>query len=340
MARRIVMVAVPDAQILDVAGPLEVFSQANRELVRRGRVSPAELAYRTVLAAGARGPLPTSSGVALLAQRSLAQLRGPIDTLAVAGGNGVDAALSDGALLRRLKTLASRSRRVASVCTGAFLLAEAGLLDGCRVTTHWGACQRLQARYPALEVDPDPIFVRDGRVITSAGVTAGMDLALALVEEDHGRDLALMVARRLVLFLKRPGGQSQFSAVLEAQEARRGGSDPLGGVLDWIAEHPGDDLSVAVLARRAALSPRHFARVFAQQTGSTPARFVERARVQAARRLLEETRDGVDAIAADCGFGSAETLRRSFLRTLRVGPAEYRNRFQGAGSVRRREVTA
>jgi transcriptional regulator GlxA family with amidase domain len=213
------------------------------------------------------------------------------------------------------------------VCTGAFLLAEAGLLDGLCVTTHWQACALLQRRYPRLRVDPDFIYVREGRIWTSAGVTAGMDLALALVEEDLGRDVALAVAQRLVLYLKRPGGQSQFSAQLAAQRAAR---EPLRELQAWIAEHPAEDLSVAALARRAGMSPRNFARVFAREVGRTPARFVEEARVEHARRRLEAGDEGVDAVAAASGFGSAETLRRSFLRVLRVGPAAYRSRFRSS----------
>lgn len=322
MSRRIVLVAVPDAQILDVTGPLEVFSTATRELCRRGRGgSPA---YATDVVSRRRGPLETSSGVAVVASRALGDVRGRLDTLIAAGGRGVTRALTDGLLMRGLRRLAGRATRVASVCTGTFLLAEAGLLAGRRVTTHWGACETLARDYPMLRVDPDPIFVRDGRFWTSAGVTAGMDLALAMVEEDHGRDVALTVARRLVLFLKRPGGQSQFSARLDAQSTEQ---SPVGEVQQWILEHPEGDHGVEVLARRAALSPRHFARIFARETGTTPARFVERARIESARRLLEETADGLDTIAGTCGFGSAETLRRSFLRHLRVGPAEYRNRF-------------
>jgi len=193
------------------------------------------------------------------------------------------------------------------VCTGAFLLAEAGLLDGRRATTHWGACRQLAERYPRVAVDPDPIFVRDGRIYTSAGVTAGMDLALALVEEDHGREVALAVARELVMFLKRPGGQSQFSVPLMAQAADR---QPLRDLQAWIGEHPGADLSVAALARRAAMSARNFARVFTREVGMTPARFVERARVEAARRRLEESSSGVEVIATESGFNSAEIMRR------------------------------
>ena len=207
------------------------------------------------------------------------------------------------------------------------MLAEAGLLDGRRATTHWAACARLAARYPKVTVDPDPIFVRDGRIWTSAGVTAGMDLALALVEEDHGRDVALGVARELVLFLKRPGGQSQFSAQLQAQLAER---EPLRDLQAWMADHPTADLSVEALAKRVAMSPRHFARVFKHETGATPARAALAARVEAARRRLEDGDDGLEGVAAACGFGSAEVMRRAFLRTLRVGPAVYRRRFRHA----------
>jgi transcriptional regulator GlxA family with amidase domain len=329
VTRRIAMLAVESAQILDVTGPLEVFAGADGERRRRG--GSASPAYELLLCAPRAGELRTSSGVRLLADRALADLRGPVDTLIVAGGRGIEAALADRSLLLGLRRLARGARRVASVCTGTFLLAEAGLLEGRRVTTHWAACEALAARYPGLEVDPDPIYLRDGSVYTSAGVTAGMDLALALVEEDLGRDLALAVARRLVLFLKRPGGQAQFSAPLAAQQARREG---LLAAQQRVLEQPGADLCVATLARCAGMSPRHFARVFAQETGATPARFVERARVEAARRLLEESRDGVEGIAAACGFGSAETMRRAFLRTLRVSPSAYRSRFRrpaGAG---------
>jgi transcriptional regulator GlxA family with amidase domain len=254
-------------------------------------------------------------------------VRGAIDTLVVAGGVGTARALGDRGLIAFVRSAAARARRVASVCTGAFVLAEAGLLDGRRATTHWSACAQLAARYPKVSVDPDPIFVRDGRIWSSAGVTAGMDLALALVEQDHGRDVALGVARELVLFLKRPGGQAQFSAQLQAQLAERA---PLRDLQAWMADHPGADLSVEALARRVAMSPRHFARVFKQETGATPARAALAARVEAARRRLEDGADGLEGVADACGFGSAEVMRRAFLRTLRVGPAVYRRRFQRA----------
>jgi transcriptional regulator GlxA family with amidase domain len=230
-------------------------------------------------------------------------------------------------VLAWLRRLAPRVRRIGSVCTGTFVLAAAGLLAGRRVTTHWNSAARLQQMFPALRVDADPIFIKDGKVYTSAGVTAGMDLALALVEEDCGREVAMAVARALVLFLKRPGGQSQFSAQLAAQAADR---EPLRELQAWIIDHVGADCSVPALAARVAMSPRNFARVFAREVGMTPGRFVERARVEAARRRLEESDDGVDGVAARCGFGSAEGMRKAFLRTLRVPPSAYRSRFRAA----------
>jgi transcriptional regulator GlxA family with amidase domain len=322
-ARHVALVAFPDVQTLDVVGPLEVFASAARWLTACGR--RRDDAYTVEILARAPGAVVTSSGVRLGVDRSLARARRGIDTLLVAGGVGVAAALRDRALLAWLKTSAPRVRRLGAVCSGTFLLAEAGLLDGRRATTHWRACDELARRYPRVTVEPDPIFVRDGRIYTSAGVTAGMDLALALVEEDHGRTVALHVARELVLFLRRPGGQSQFSAQLAAQAAER---EPLKELQAWIAEHPGADLAVAALAGRVAMSPRNFARVFAHEVGLTPARYVEQVRVEAARRRLEESGAGVDAVAADCGFGSAESMRRAFLRTVRVTPSAYRSRFR------------
>jgi len=218
-----------------------------------------------------------------------------------------------------------RTQRLTSVCTGAFLLAEAGLLDGRRVTTHWAYAEALARQFPAVTVDPEPIFVRDGPVVTSAGVTAGIDLALALVEEDIGREAALDVARHLVVFLRRPGGQAQFSAQLHAQLARR---RPLRDVQHWITERPAADLSVERLAARAGLSPRQFARSFAAETGMTPGRYVDRVRLEAARRELEDTGAGVEQVARSCGYGTPETMRRAFIRALGLSPAGYRQRFQ------------
>lgn len=317
--RRVAVLAYDGIQSLDLVGPVEVFDVANRH-----GITPR---YEVEVVGPTAAPIVSSSGITITPARGIADLRGPIDTFVVAGGTGVETAIADPDLVRAVARTAARSRRVASVCSGAFLLAEAGLLDDRRVTTHWSACRRLARRYPALTVDPDPIFVRDGDVYTSAGVTAGIDLCLALVEQDHGRDLALAVARQLVVFLKRPGGQAQFSSHLSTQLAER---DGLAEVQGWIADHLDDDLSVARLAARAAMSPRHFARVFRAETGVTPARFVERARVEQARRRLEESSAGIEEIAHDCGFGTPETMRRAFLRALWVGPAEYRQRFRSS----------
>jgi len=317
------MLVYPNLQILDAVGPLEVFARANQVWTERHRGEPAP--YELLLVARAAGQVSTSTGFPLVAPTSLTEVRGPLDTLIVAGGNGVFAAGKDRALMRWLARQAPRARRVASVCTGAFLLAELGLLDGLRATTHWSACELLQRRYPKVRVDPDPIYVREGRIWTSAGVTAGMDLALALVEDDLGRDVALAVARRLVLFLKRPGGQAQFSAQLAGQLA---GREPLRDLQTWIAEHPEADLSIEALARRVAMSPRNFARVFLRETGATPAKFVEVARVDAARRRLETDEGGVEQVAARCGFSSAEHMRRTFLRHVGVVPVDYRKRFR------------
>jgi transcriptional regulator GlxA family with amidase domain len=305
----VLLVVFDGVQSLDLTGPLEVFSGAG---------------HAVSVASPGGAPVRTSSGLALSPDADLYAARGPLDTLLVAGGAGARAAVADAELVGWLREAAPRARRVASVCTGAFLLAEAGLLDGRRATTHWAWCAALAARHPAVEVDPEPIFVRDGAVWTSAGVTAGLDLALALVEEDVGRRAALEIARDLVLFLRRPGGQAQFSAQLGTQLADR---DELRDLQHWIGEHLDADLGVEALAGRAAMSPRHFARAFAAQVGVTPARYVARVRVEAARRRLEESADPVESIAAACGFGTPETLRRAFHRAFGVAPAEYRHRF-------------
>ncbi|MBX3276164.1 MAG: DJ-1/PfpI family protein [Sandaracinaceae bacterium] len=320
--KRIVVVAFEDAQLLDVVGPLEVFHAAAELAAHRG----GERAYTLELASPRGGPIRGSSGVVLVTDRSLGRLRGAIDTLVVAGGFGTRALAQDAAFLRTLARVARRARRVASVCTGAWLLAAAGLLDGKRATTHWAWCDRMRARFPRVDVEPDAIFVRDGRVWTSAGVTAGMDLALALVEDDLGRELSLEVARWLVMFVRRPGGQSQFSAQLASQLAER---DTLRELQQHVLENVASDLSVARLAKRAAMSPRHFARVFRSEVGVTPAVFVERARVEVARRLLETTRLDLPRVAQATGFGSDQTLRRAFARQLGVAPTQYRARFAG-----------
>ena len=251
-------------------------------------------------------------------------MRGPIDTLVVVGGEGARIGANDPELVTAVRRLARHSRRVASVCTGAYVLAAAGLLDGRRATTHWAWCDDFARTYPDVTVDADPIFVRDGQVWTSAGVTAGMDLALALVDDDLGRDVALMTARQLVLFVQRPGGQSQFSAQLGGQLATR---EPIRELQHWIVEHPDDDLGGTAHAR-AAMSRRHFARVFREEVGCTPATYVERVRVEVAAPPPgdDRFRDRRDRSAA--GFGTSETIRRAFGRHVGTSPGEYRDRFR------------
>jgi len=321
--KRIVIAAFPDVQVLDVTGPLEVFGRTARVLVDGGHRS--DLVYRVEVAGPRRGPLPTSSGPRLVADLAYRDIKSGIDTLLVAGGRGAQAAARDKNLLSCLRRTAPRVRRIGSVCTGTFVLAAAGLLDGRRATTHWAWCDQLARQHPAITVDPTPIFVRDGHIYTSAGVTTGMDLALAMVEEDHGHTIALEVARQLVMFVRRAGGQPQFSEQLAVQSADR---EPLRDLQRWMADHLTDDLSVPALAARVAMSPRNFARVFAAQVGTTPARFVERLRIEAVRRRLEESIDGVDAIAASCGFGTAEAMRRAFVKAIRVSPAACRATFK------------
>ncbi|HXW59036.1 MAG TPA: GlxA family transcriptional regulator [Solirubrobacteraceae bacterium] len=324
--REIAIVAFDGVQSLDVTGPLEVFAGANTLIECQG----GGRGYRVTLLSHEGKPVQSSSGLTLSAHASLRRAPAEIDTLIVAGGPGSRAAAEDRLLVDWIARRSARARRTASVCTGAFLLARAGLLSGRRVTTHWSAAGALARLHPDVLVDAEPIYVRDGKIWTSAGVTAGMDLTLALVEEDLDRGAALAIARHLVLFLRRPGSQSQFSAALAAQEPER---EPLREAQRHALEHPDADLSVAAMAQRAHMSTRHFARAFTAETGVTPAAYVERVRLEAARRALEDTRDPISVVARACGFGSAETMRRAFMRTLGVGPAEYRRRFQGGGPV-------
>jgi transcriptional regulator GlxA family with amidase domain len=319
--RNVVIVAYPGVQSLDVTGPLEVFDGAARLVEETNR---RERGYRVRVLSRDGAPLRTSSGLGVIPDAPVHDAPHPIDTLILAGGAGHAQASADRALVDWIADASSRARRTASVCTGAFLLACAGLLDGRRATTHWASAAELQRRHPDVVVEPEPIFVRDGPIWTSAGVTAGMDLALALVEEDLDREAALMIARHLVLFLRRPGNQSQFSATLVAQQPRR---EPLREIQRTVLEDIAGDHSVEAMAVRAHMSPRHFARAFRAETGVTPARYVERVRVEAARRRLEDTTDPVAVIASGCGFPSAETMRRVFLRTVAVAPVEYRRRF-------------
>ena len=317
-ARIVEVVAYPSVQLLDVTGPLQVFASTNEHVAQAGGAPPYVL---RVVAKGGQG-VTTSAGLGI-ATSPLPRTAAPPDTLMVPGGPGVDAAAGDTVLVDWLRQRTEKARRVASVCTGAFLLGATGALDGRRAVTHWSYCAELARRFPAVRVESDPIFVRDGSVWTSAGVTAGIDLALALVEEDFGRTVALAVARYLVVFLKRPGGQAQFSEALSMQSAE----DEFGALHEWINKRLSDDLSLAMLANQAGMSERSFSRHYAEATGVTPARAIERLRVEAARRLLSESRLPVKRISQRCGFGSEETMRRSFLRVLSATPNDYRARF-------------
>lgn len=316
-ARRIVVLAPDQVQPLDAIGPIEVFHTASLVSQRA--------AYDTEAVAPEGGVITTRSGLRLLAD-PLPDPQRAADTLLIAGGEGTRAAAGDADLLAWVAAQSGCTRRTASVCTGAFVLAAAGLLDGRRATTHWMWCDLLDRAFPQVTVDPDPIFVRDGDVWTSAGVTAGMDLALALVEDDLGAEIALEVARRLVVFVKRPGGQAQFSAGLAAQAARR---DPLRELQAWMVDHLTEDLSVPALARRVHLSERQFARAFKAETDMTPAAYVEALRVERARLLLHDGAT-VDEAARATGFRSAEVLRRAFHRRIGVAPSAYRERFTRA----------
>jgi transcriptional regulator GlxA family with amidase domain len=301
-------------QTLDLAGPYEVFGKAG---------------YDLVMVAPTAGPIRSNTGLPVLADRGIAEADpATTGTLVVVGGSGVHAARRNREIIEWISHAAASAPRVTSVCTGAFLLAEAGLLDGRRVTTHWRLADRLAREYPAITVDCEPIFIRDGRFWTTAGVTAGMDLALALVEADLGRDTALAVARELVLYLRRPGNQSQFSVPLWSAQPASG--DPLRKVVDAIHTNPGGRHSIADLASLAGLSPRHLQRRFTKEIGVSPAAYVERARIEAAQRALAERDDPVESIARHYGFGTAETLRRAFHRLVGIAPSDYRDRFHSA----------
>ena len=324
---RIAMLAFPNVQVLDVTGPLEVFSRTARWLRDNGRRDG--LAYEVEIIGLRRGWFRTSSGLRLYAERGIGQVSTGIDTLLIAGGVGIEPLRRNAALIRWIRRQQTRVRRLASICTGAFLLAEAGLLENRRATTHWHHCETFARDFPHVRLEPDTIFVQEGSLYTSAGVTAGMDLALALVEEDFGRDVALAAARELVMFLKRPGGQAQFSAQLSVQLAEH---RPLRELQSRILEHPEEDHGIERLARRVAMSPRNFARVFTREVGMTPARYVASVRLETARRLLEETQEPLESVCARSGLGTPESMRRAFIATIGISPGRYRERFSRSPS--------
>jgi transcriptional regulator GlxA family with amidase domain len=310
--RRIVIVGFEGVQPLDVTGPHEVFAGAN--------AYPGGPRYELALVATT--PIVRSeSGLGLVAGE-LGE--GRVDTLVLPGGDGVFAAAADEATLDLVRRAARGARRIATVCTGTFLAAGAGLIDHHRVTTHWARAERLAREHPALDVDPDPVYRRDGNVWSSAGVTAGIDLALALVEDDHGVEIAQTIARWLVMFLHRPGGQSQFAAPVWVRRAEH---DAVRRAQSLVDADPAADHRVGVLAARVAMSERHFLRLFTAEVGTSPAKYVAMVRVEAARRALEESDATVEAIARQVGFGSSETMRRAFGRRLGVSPDDYRRRF-------------
>jgi transcriptional regulator GlxA family with amidase domain len=317
----ITIFAPSNVHLLEIAGVRDAFFEAN---CRTGSAQP----YRVRLVTEQGGPTQTASGVTFVPDEGVREAIEPSDTLIVVGPFGVPDRPSE-TVTRWLREQAKQSRRYGSTCTGAFLLAHAGLLSGRRVTTHWQYAERLAADNPDLQVEPDRIFVRDGPVFSSAGVAAAIDLAFSLIEEDHGRALALWVARRLVVFLKRPGGQSQFSAALTAQTATTG---PIDRIRLYILEKPHLVLDLASLASVAGVSPRHLSRLFQTELGMSPAAYVELTRIDIARRLLEDTTAPIKSIAHAAGFGSTATLRRAFMRRIGVTPLEYRLRFQTTGS--------
>lgn len=321
--RRIAVVAYEGVELFDTTGPIEVFTMLNRCLSGTGAAIPG---YEVMLLAEQAGIFTTSSGVRIVADAAWYDIPENIDTLIVVGGpdDALEKAMGHRKFVEWLRSAGMQVRRLVSVCTGAFLLAEAGLLDGRQVTTHWMDLDRLQREYPRVAVESDSIYVRDGFVATSAGVTACMDLALSLVEEDFGRKMALTVARRLVMYLKRPGGQAQFSTHLRAQMIEDG---PLAPLLAWLHDNITLRMTVEELADRAAMSLRNFARVFMRETGMTPAKYIDQLRLERAMRLLEDTGKPLETVAMESGFTGAEQMRRAFLRHVRISPIAYRQRF-------------
>ncbi|MEA3005711.1 MAG: hypothetical protein QOI94_980 [Acidobacteriaceae bacterium] len=310
--RKVVITGPPPVQILDVTGPLEVFSNAP--------------GYDIQLAnPGFERTLKTNRGVMLADATPIADVQGPIDTLVIAGGPGAENGSYDPNFIAWIAKAGSQARRVASICTGAFPLAEAGLLNGKQAVTHWTFCDRLAREYPRVAVRPEPIFLRDGSIYTSAGITAGIDLSLTLVEEDHGHETALRIARFLVMFLVRPGGQAQYSHMLSHQAVT---SQPLRELQVWMLQHLREPLTVESLAERIGMSARHFTRVCLREIGMNPGQFVDRMRVEAAQQIIDSSSRGLKEIADSCGFQSADAMRRTFLRVLGVTAAEYASRFK------------
>ena len=324
--KHIVIFAPQQTSMLDVAGPAEVFAKANDQL-KKNRKTSSNVYQIHVVSLDDNLQINTSTGLPIITEGSYETISHPIDTILVAGYPNIPEVRNNRSPVIWIKKNWQEMHRIGSVCAGAFMLAEAGILNGKRATTHWQLCEKMAYDYPEIEVDPDPIFVKDGSIYTSAGISAGMDLALAMVEEDFGRNLALQVARTLVLYLKRPGNQSQFSVALLHQKVDY---QPIQQLIDWIPEHLNDKLNVEALAEQVSMSPRNFARVFYRETGITPAKYLEKLRVETARRRLEESNLTLEEISGECGLGSADTLRRIFLRHFKTTPNDYRRSFKSA----------
>ncbi len=324
--RLIVLVAYPGVQSLDLCGPLDVFAGAQRLINHTGL---PDRGYQIMIAGPTAEPLRTDSGLRVTPDAALADVPRQVHTLIVAGGATATYPLGDQALIHWLRDRAPTAERVAAVCTGSFLLAQAGLLGGRRATTHWAAAREFARLYPDVAVDADPIYIQDGNVYTSAGVTSGIDLSLALVEDDLGGRAAAHIARWLVMFLRRPGNQAQFSAHLAAQTADR---TPIRDLQLWLGDNLDQRLTVKTMAARSRMSPRHFSRIFQAEVGQTPARYLQTLRLEAAKRRLAESDLTVEKVAVDCGFGTAETLRRTFVDALGVSPSEYRRRFRSVAA--------
>lgn len=323
--RHVAMLIYPDCEIVDVTGPMDVFCFANIALKMMGRLSSTDSVYSLSLIAEIAGPIKTSSGLRIVADMAYEDISDSIDTLIVAGATQIVDGLRDKKAKNWLVQMMPKVRRIVSICTGAFLLAESGLLKGRKATTHWLYCDQLANEFRDTQIDADKIFVRDGNIYTSGGVTAGIDLALSLVEEDWGWEVAAGVARGMLIFMRRPGGQSQFSTYVFNQPKTRKDFHELQA---WIINHPDADLSVENLADRMAMSPRNFSRLFCQELGMTPAKFVERVRLEAARNLMLRTDLPMESVANNCGFNTSEQMRRTFQRILKITPQEYRANFK------------
>jgi transcriptional regulator GlxA family with amidase domain len=321
LSRRLVILATPTAQSLEIAGPIEVFATAVDKLREVGRTQSIPYRIELVSCSDQLNIKSWTSGLVIRADRSWKAVRGEVDTLLVAGGMNVWTGRESPALLRWIRKVAGSARRVASVCTGAFLLAEAGLLDHRRVATHWYFSQKLQDEYPRLRVDPEPLLIKDGKFVTAAGVTSAIDLALSIVDEDYGSEVALRVSRALVLFIRRYPGQSQFSTALAFQTSSR---IPIRELPMWILENLGRPLNVDELSARVAMSARNFSRVFAREFGVSPAKFVDQLRVDSAKRFLAESQKSLEEISVECGFGSVDSLNRAFRRLLGKLPSHFR----------------